>query len=85
MDVRTVRIVQWGFILALLGTIALVSSAWLGPVLGVIGLILSVMGLNHVRSQGGVMFNMAIIGIVFGCLDIALLWIAPGVFHTIWG
>lgn len=85
MDVRTVRIVQWGFVLSLLGTIALVSSAWLGPVLGVVGGILSVMGLNQVRTQGGVMFNMAVIGIIFACLDIALLWMAPGVFHTIWG
>ncbi len=85
MNEGRMRLVSFGFTFSLLGTLALVSSTWMGPVLGVVGVILSFMGLKEARAQGGIMQNMVIFGIIIGCLDIVLLWIAPGVFHAIWG
>jgi len=73
----------WTLGLGALSPVALMSSTWLGPVLGVIAIALGVLALR--KSMTVTEKSMVTMGMAFGIMGVVLLWIAPGVNTILWG
>lgn len=74
---------SWTFLIGTLSPIALFSTTWLGPILGVVAVIMAIVALR--RPHAGYEEGVIILGLTFGVCSVLLSWIGPGIYQVIWG